>query len=97
MVRSSSSSINSSGGVDYPEGGRQAWAVVFGAFVSMMAGFGIMGTIGSVQAYLSENQLAHESQGKIGWIFGVYAFVSFFGGVLIGAFRIHYTPSSSPG
>lgn len=82
------SSSSSSDGVDYPEGGRQAWAVVFGSFVLMMAGFGIMGTIGNVQAYLSENQLAHESQGKIGWIFGMYAFVSFFGGILIGASRI---------
>jgi MFS family permease len=36
------------------------------------------------QAYLSENQLKHYNESTIGWIFSLYVFISFFGGLLIG-------------
>ncbi|KAA8903589.1 major facilitator superfamily domain-containing protein [Sphaerosporella brunnea] len=69
---------------EYPEGGRQAWTVVFGSLVSMTASFGMMNSIGTLHAHLSENQLKGHSEGQIGWIFGVYSFLSFLGGILIG-------------
>lgn len=68
----------------YPEGGREAWLVVFGSFCAMVACFGIMNTIGTIQTYLASNQLKNYSEGQIGWIFGVYAFISFLGGIQIG-------------
>lgn len=68
----------------YPEGGREAWSVVFGSFCGMVAGFGTMNTIGTFQTYLAANQLRNYSEGQIGWIFGVYVFISFFGGIQIG-------------
>ncbi|KAF8540674.1 major facilitator superfamily domain-containing protein [Trichophaea hybrida] len=68
----------------YPEGGKRAWSVVLGSFLCMAASFGMMNTIGTLQAHLSKNQLAHYSDGEIGWIFGVYTFLSFFCGILIG-------------
>lgn len=78
--------------VEYPEGGREAWTVVFGSFVSMVAGFGIMNTLGTLQAHLSKDQLHDKTSGQIGWIFGVYSFLSFFGGIQIGPIFDAYGP-----
>jgi len=78
------------GGADgeakYPEGGRQAWLVVLGSFLCITASFGIMNTTGTLQVHLLKHQLAQYSLGEIGWIFGVYTFLSFFCGILVGMF-----------
>ena len=68
----------------YPEGGLRAWLVVLGAFSGMVASFGIMNTVGTLQAYISTHQLAHYEPELIGWIFSIYIFVAFFGGLQIG-------------
>ncbi|EON69004.1 hypothetical protein W97_08262 [Coniosporium apollinis CBS 100218] len=70
--------------VTYPEGGLQAWLVVLGSFCGMLAAFGLMNTIGVLQAYLSTNQLSNYSESQIGWIFSLYVFLSFFCGIQIG-------------
>lgn len=56
----------------YPEGGLQAWLVVFGAWCAMIVGLGLVNTIGPIQAYVSENQLKDYSEGTISWIFSLY-------------------------
>ena len=71
-------------GEPYPEGGWRAYSVVFGSFCGMLAGFGLLNTIGTYQAYVGTHQLAHYSESEVGWIFGLYAFLSFFCGVQIG-------------
>ena len=68
----------------YPEGGYQAWLVVFGSFAGMTAGFGLMNTVGTFQAYVSTHQLAEESPSLVSWIFSIYIFLAFFCGVQIG-------------
>ena len=68
----------------YPEGGLDAWLVVFGSFAGMTAGFGLMNTVGTYQAYLSTHQLATSSPSLVGWIFSIYIFLAFFCGVQIG-------------
>jgi len=78
--------------VEYPEGGREAWTVVFGSCISMIASFGVMNTIGTLYAHLSEHQLARHSEGEIGWIFGMYSFLSFFGGIQVGGY-LSVTPT----
>ncbi|KAF2812859.1 MFS general substrate transporter [Mytilinidion resinicola] len=70
--------------VTYPEGGLAGWLVCFGSFSAMLACFGLMNTIGTFQAYLSENQLKELDESTIGWIFSVYVFLSFFCGIQIG-------------
>lgn len=52
----------------------------------MVAAFGTMNTIGTFQTYLATNQLRDYSEGQIGWIFGVYVFTSFLGGIQIGRY-----------
>jgi len=68
----------------YPEGGIAAWLVVFGSFTGMVASFGILNSVGTFQAYLSTHQLVNHSPASIGWIFSIFAFLTFFCGVQIG-------------
>lgn len=80
-------SIASNEGDDsYPEGGLQAWSVVFGSFCAMLAALGTMNTIGVYQAYISLHQLSNYTESEISWIFSMYSFLSFFGGVQIGPY-----------
>ena len=65
----------------YPEGGSQAWLVVLGAFCGTAASIGLYNTSGLVQAYMARQLLPKESTSKVGWIFGIYAFVTWILGV----------------
>lgn len=80
--------------ITYPEGGLAAWLVVLGAFSGLCGGVGTMNTMGAFQAYISQHQLRTSSDAAIGWIFGVYAFLSYFCGLLVGplfdAYPAHY-------
>lgn len=71
-------------GNTYPEGGLEAWLVVIGSFMGLFASLGLVNTIGTFQAYLQDHQLKEYSPGNVGWIFGVYSFLTFFCGVQIG-------------
>lgn len=71
-------------GNTYPEGGMPAYLCVLGSFCGLMAALGMMNTLGTYQSYLSTHQLSTSSSSTIGWIFGVYAFLSFFAGLQIG-------------
>lgn len=68
----------------YPEGGHKAWLVVFGAFCSLTASLGLYNSTGVFEAYISRKILADESSSNIGWIFGIYSFVTWACGVQIG-------------
>lgn len=69
---------------DFPEGGWEAWGVVFGAWCAMTASMGISNTIGYLQAWLATNQLADYTESQVSWIFSVFSFLLFFGGVQVG-------------
>ena len=71
-------------GNTYPEGGLQAYLCVFGSFCGLMAALGMMNSIGTYQSYISQHQLRDSSESDIGWIFGIYAFLSFVAGLQIG-------------
>lgn len=71
-------------GNTYPEGGKQAWLCVLGSFCGLMAALGLMNTLGTYNTWLSTHQLRDNSESAIGWIFGIYAFLSFFLGIQIG-------------
>lgn len=72
-------------GNTYPEGGLEAWLVVLGSFLGLFASLGLLNTIGTFQAYVESHQLKDYSSGSIGWIFGLYAFLTFFFGAIVGA------------
>ncbi|KAJ7867053.1 major facilitator superfamily domain-containing protein [Mycena leptocephala] len=70
--------------VTYPEGGLAAWSVAVGSWCSMMAGLGLVNSVGVFEAYVSTTLLPSYSADAIGWIFGLYVFISYFCGVQIG-------------
>ncbi|CAG9954372.1 unnamed protein product [Clonostachys rosea f. rosea IK726] len=70
--------------VEYPDGGTKAWTAVFGCFCAFFGALSMMNSIGVYQNWLSTHQLEGYSSGSIGWIFGLYNFLSFFTGILIG-------------
>ncbi|KAL9115709.1 MAG: hypothetical protein Q9227_000077 [Pyrenula ochraceoflavens] len=71
-------------GNTYPEGGKHAWLCVLGSFCALLAVLGETNTFAVYQNYFISHQLAGTSVGKVGWIFGVYAFLAFFGGIQFG-------------
>ncbi|KAI1759472.1 major facilitator superfamily domain-containing protein [Hypoxylon sp. FL1150] len=70
--------------ITYPEGGLQAWLVVLGAFCGLTASLGIYNSTGVFEAYISREILSEEPPSTVGWIFGIYSFMTFFGGVQVG-------------
>lgn len=71
-------------GESYPEGGLRAWLVVLGAWLALLSSLGLMNTLATFQTYLTEHQLKDYDEGTVGWIFSIYTFVVFFGGLFIG-------------
>ncbi|EEP83026.1 predicted protein [Uncinocarpus reesii 1704] len=67
-----------------PKARLEASLVVFGSFCTVMAGLGLMNSVGVYQAWISTHQLDTVGEGKIGWIFGVYNFMALFCGIQIG-------------
>ncbi|GKT92575.1 riboflavin transporter MCH5 [Colletotrichum tofieldiae] len=66
----------------YPEGGLRAWSVVLGSWLALFSALGIMNSLAIFQTY----------RGTIGWIFSVYTFLCFFGGIYIGPVFDQYGP-----
>ena len=79
-------------GETYPEGGLQAWLVVFGAWLALVSSFGVMNTVAVFQEYVAAHQLAGYNSGAIGWIFSIYMFCVCFLGLYIGPLFDKYGP-----
>lgn len=70
--------------LSYPEGGTQAWLVVFGAWCAMFSSMGLLNTLAVLHAWVTEHQLKGMAESKTGWIFGAYGFFLYFCGAQIG-------------
>ncbi|KAJ5307113.1 hypothetical protein N7476_007769 [Penicillium atrosanguineum] len=70
--------------ITYPEGGRDAWLVVIGAWCGLTSSLGIYNTSGVFEVVMSKVILPKASSSTIGWIFSVYAFVNWVCGVQVG-------------
>ncbi|KAI9729218.1 MAG: hypothetical protein M1834_007010 [Cirrosporium novae-zelandiae] len=69
---------------DFPDGGWEAWGVALGAWCALVPTFGLLNTIGILQAWLSTHQLEGSSEARVGWIFSIFTFFFYFGGVQVG-------------
>lgn len=78
--------------LDFPEGGLQAWLVVFGSFCGMFSVYGLINTAAVFESYFSENQLKDYSSSQIGWIFSLYLFMVFIVGIQVGPVFDKYGP-----
>ncbi|KAF7617602.1 hypothetical protein AFLA_006518 [Aspergillus flavus NRRL3357] len=70
--------------VGFPDGGWRAWSVVLGSWCAMVPSFGLLNTMGVLEAWLANDQLKEYSKASIGWIFGLYSFFLYFGSVQVG-------------
>ncbi|KAE8162274.1 major facilitator superfamily domain-containing protein [Aspergillus tamarii] len=70
--------------VEFPDGGWRAWSVVLGSWCAMVPSFGLLNTMGVLEAWLANDQLQDYSKASIGWIFGLYSFFLYFGSVQVG-------------
>ncbi|UPL02934.1 hypothetical protein LCI18_013868 [Fusarium solani-melongenae] len=87
-----SASAGQGADLEFPEGGLQAWLVVFGSFCAMLSVFGLINTAAVFESYFSKNQLRDYSASEIGWIFSLYVFIVFFVGIQVGPIFDKYGP-----
>lgn len=63
-----------SNGFEYPEGGWEAWLVVFGSFLGIFPTWGLYFSAGIIQTYIASHQLSAVSTSTVSWIFSIYNF-----------------------
>jgi hypothetical protein len=68
----------------YPDRGLKAYSVVLGAWLVLFPASGLLNSTGIFQAWLLEHQLQEYPESKIAWIFSIFAFLFFFGGLGVG-------------
>jgi hypothetical protein len=78
--------------VYYPEGGLQAWLVVFGSWCGLLTSIGMTNIMGSFQNYISKNQLSGYNESSISWVLSLYAFLAFFCDFYVRPFFDKYGP-----
>ncbi|KAA8642956.1 uncharacterized protein ATNIH1004_009718 [Aspergillus tanneri] len=66
---------------EYPDGGQRAWLVVLGVWCALFPTFGIMNITGILEEWLAEDQLQGHSKASISWIFSIYNFLFWLGGI----------------
>jgi hypothetical protein len=70
----------------YPDRGLKAYSVILGAWLILFPASGLLNSTGILQAWLFEHQLYGYSESEVAWIFSVFAFLFFFGGLGVGMF-----------
>lgn len=68
----------------YPDRGLRAYSIVLGAWLALFPASGLLNSTGVFQAWLFEHELRSYSEAQIAWIFSVFGFLFFFGGVQAG-------------
>lgn len=76
----------------FPEGGLQAWLVVFAAFMVLFVGFGMHLSIGTLQDYWELNQLAAYPPRDVGWISSLFVYLGLALGIAAGPVVDRYGP-----
>lgn len=77
---------------DFPDGGFQAWLVVFGGWCGLFCTFGLINCIGVFQEYYVSGPLSSYSQSTISWIPSMEVFGMTFCGVIFGRLFDTYGP-----
>ncbi|KAI0179042.1 MFS general substrate transporter [Hypoxylon sp. FL1284] len=69
---------------EIPDGGLQAWIQVFGAFVIMMATWGLVNTFGVYQTYYETDLLKDNTSSDISWVGSLQGALLLMGGLVSG-------------
>ncbi|SCU87172.1 LAME_0D09054g1_1 [Lachancea meyersii CBS 8951] len=70
----------------FADGGLKAYSVVAGCCFGLIAAFGVMNSVGAIQAYVSTHQLQSLEASTVSWIFGLYVFTTFAASILSGCY-----------
>lgn len=81
---------------DYPDGGLHAWGVVLGAWCALVPAFGIVNTVGVLEQWISEHQLSQYPKSTVSWIFSLWIFFFYLGGVQVGMLFHHHCCCPNP-
>ncbi|KAF2709681.1 MFS general substrate transporter [Pleomassaria siparia CBS 279.74] len=76
----------------FPEGGRDAWLALLGAFCCLFCSFGWINCVGVFQNYYQSNQLKDYTPSTVAWITSCEIFIMFFPGPIVGFFYDNYGP-----
>lgn len=71
---------------DFPDGGIEAYLVLFGSFMGLIVDFGIGNSLGAIQSYVSSHQLENVPESTASWVFSIHMGVMYFGSVIFGSF-----------
>ncbi|KAI0109240.1 major facilitator superfamily domain-containing protein [Nemania sp. FL0031] len=77
---------------DFPDGGSEAWLVVFGGFLALFCSFGLVNCIGVFQEYYVEGPLSNYSASAISWIPSLHVFVVTGSNAIMGRLFDSYGP-----
>jgi MFS family permease len=72
------------GDMEFPEGGLKAYLVVFGSFMGLISGFGLLNTYGVIQTYVTEHQLKDIPESTVSWVFSIFLFMTFLTSIVSG-------------
>ena len=72
---------------EFPDGGWRAWSVVLGSWCALLPSFGIMNVTGILEEWLADHQLQNYSKASISWIFSLWFFLFYLGGIQAGMIR----------
>ncbi|CAK7915550.1 probable transporter Mch4p [[Candida] anglica] len=78
---------------DFPDGGIKAYFVLFGSFLGLTVCFGLLNSIGAIQAYLSQNQLKDVDSSTVAWIFSILFCISYSFSIFVGPYFDTHGPT----
>jgi hypothetical protein len=68
---------------DFPDGGLQAWTVVFGGWCGLFCTFGLINCIGVFETYYVTGPLRQYSASEVSWITSAQVFFMQFTGIFV--------------
>lgn len=77
----------------FPDGGRNAYLCLLGAFCCLFCSFGWLNCVGIFQNYYQTHQLRDKSSSQIAWISSLQIFVMFFPGPIVGYLFDNHGPT----
>jgi len=77
----------------FPDGGRDAFLCLLGAFCCLLCSFGWLNALGVFQSYYERNQLREYSPSTIAWISSLELFIMFLPGPLVGFLYDNHGPT----
>lgn len=77
---------------DFPDGGREAWLVVFGGWCALFCTFGLINCVGVFQEYYISHTLSGYDPSAVSWITSTQVFMMNFLGLVIGRLYDNYGP-----